>query len=116
MGSEMCIRDSDSTLAANVKATAKALEEVRHGIFGKKETKGYFEQPEVWSNQWGGSLWQLVSSQRAWESNEQNLFNNLKKRTEEATASVNTFLDEDYKALMEYLEANPVDFMMPLAD
>ena len=107
---------NDSTLAANVKATAKALEEVRHGIFGKKETKGYFEQPEVWSNQWGGSLWQLVSSQRAWESNEQNLFNNLKKRTEQATASVNTFLDEDYKALMEYLEANPVDFMMPLAD
>ena len=107
---------NDSTLAANVKATAKALEEVRHGIFGKKETKGYFEQPEVWSNQWGGSLWQLVSSQRAWESNEQNLFNNLKKRTEEATASVNTFLDEDYKALMEYLEDNPVDFMMPLAD
>ena len=107
---------NDSTLADTVKATAKALEEVRHGIFGKKETKGYFEQPEVWSNQWGGSLWQLVSSQRAWESNEQNLFNNLKKRTEEATASVNTFLDEDYKALMEYLEANPVDFMLPLAD
>ena len=41
------------------------------------------------------------------ENNEQNLFNNLKKRTEEAAASVNSFLDEDYKALMEYLEANP---------
>ena len=35
---------NDSTLADTVKATAKALEEVRHGIFGKKETKGYFEQ------------------------------------------------------------------------
>ena len=69
---------NDSILADTVKATAKALEEVRHGIFGKKETKGYFEQPETWSNQWGGSLWQLASSKRAWESNEQNLFNHLK--------------------------------------
>jgi photosystem II stability/assembly factor-like uncharacterized protein len=105
---------NDSTLSDTVKTTAKALEEVRHGIFGKKETKGYFEQPETWSNQWGGSLWQLASSKRAWESNEQNLFNHLKNRTEEATKSVNDFLDKDYNALIEYLEANPVNYLLPL--
>jgi hypothetical protein len=76
---------SDTALTDTVKATAKALEEVRLSIFGKKETKGYFEQPEVWSNQWGGSLWQLLSSYRAWESNEQALYAQLKERTEEAT-------------------------------
>ncbi|MDB3991619.1 hypothetical protein N9443_00790 [Schleiferiaceae bacterium] len=107
---------NDSILADTVKATAKALEEVRHGIFGKKETKGYFEQPETWSNQWGASLWQLASSKRAWESNEQNLFNQLKNRTEEATKSVNNFLDKDYKALMDYLESNPVNYLLPLEE
>ena len=107
---------NDSILADTVKATAKALEEVRHGIFGKKETKGYFEQPETWSNQWGASLWQLASSKRAWESNEQNLFNHLKNRTEEATKSVNNFLDKDYKALMDYLESNPVNYLIPLEE
>ena len=107
---------NDSILADTVKATAKALEEVRHGIFGKKETKGYFEQPETWSNQWGASLWQLASSKRAWESNEQNLFNHLKNRTEEATKSVNDFLDKDYKALMDYLESNPVNYLLPLEE
>ncbi len=107
---------NDSILADTVKATAKALEEVRHGIFGKKETKGYFEQPETWSNQWGASLWQLASSKRAWESNEQNLFNHLKNRTEEATKSVNEFLDKDYKALMDYLESNPVNYLLPLEE
>ncbi|MDA8820065.1 hypothetical protein N9N66_05665 [Schleiferiaceae bacterium] len=107
---------NDSILADTVKATAKALEEVRHGIFGKKETKGYFEQPETWSNQWGASLWQLASSKRAWESNEQNLFNQLKNRTEEATKSVNNFLDKDYKALMDYLESNPVNYLIPLEE
>ena len=107
---------NDSILADTVKATAKALEEVRHGIFGKKETKGYFEQPETWSNQWGASLWQLASSKRAWESNEQNLFNHLKNRTEEATKSVNNFLDKDYKALMDYLESNPVNYLLPLEE
>ncbi len=107
---------NDSILADTVKATAKALEEVRHGIFGKKETKGYFEQPETWSNQWGASLWQLASSKRAWESNEQNLFNHLKNRTEEATKSVNDFLDKDYRALMDYLESNPVNYLLPLEE
>lgn len=104
---------SDTALTDTVKATAKALEEVRLSIFGKKETKGYFEQPEVWSNQWGGSLWQLLSSYRAWESNEQALYAQLKERTEEATEAVYTFLEEDYKALLAYLQAHPVDLMVP---
>ncbi|MDC3400128.1 hypothetical protein OAW78_02255, partial [Schleiferiaceae bacterium] len=104
---------SDSTLVDTVKATAKALEAARHHVFGKKETKGYFEQPEVWSNQWGSSLWQLLSSASAWESNEQALFDQLAKRTEEATETVMTFLVEDYNSLLEYLDDHPVDVMVP---
>ena len=107
---------NDSIFSDTVKATAKSLEKVRHGIFGKKETKGYFEQPETWSNQWGASLWQLASSKRAWQSNEQNLFNHLKKRTETATNSVNDFLEKDYQALMDYLESNPVNYLLPLEE
>jgi len=104
---------SDSALVDTVKVTAKALEAARHHVFGKKETKGYFEQPEVWSNQWGSSLWQLLSSASAWESNEQALFDQLAKRTEEATETVMTFLVEDYNSLLEYLEEHPVDVMVP---
>ena len=104
---------SDSALVDTVKVTAKALEAVRHHVFGKKETKGYFEQPEVWSNQWGSSLWQLLSSASAWESNEQALFDQLAKRTEKATETVLTFLIEDYNRLLEYLEEHPVDVMVP---
>jgi hypothetical protein len=104
---------SDSALVDTVKATAKALEAARHHVFGKKETKGYFEQPEVWSSQWGSSLWQLLSSSRAWGSNEQALFDQLSKRTDEATQSVMTFLFEDYNGLLEYLEEHPVDIMVP---
>jgi len=96
-----------------VKATAKALEAARHHVFGKKETKGYFEQPEVWSSQRGSSLWQLLSSSRAWVSNEQALFDQLSKRTDEATQTVMTFLIEDYNGLLEYLEEHPVDIMVP---
>jgi hypothetical protein len=104
---------SDSALVDTVKVTAKALEAARHHVFGKKETKGYFEQPEVWSSQWGSSLWQLMSSQRAWGSNEQALFDQLAKRTEKATETVLTFLMEDYNGLLEYLEEHPVDLMVP---
>ena len=104
---------SDSALVDTVKVTAKALEAARHHVFGKKETKGYFEQPEVWSNQWGSSLWQLLSSSRAWGSNEQALFDQLSKRTEAATETVMTFLVEDYNGLLEYLEEHPVDLMIP---
>ena len=104
---------SDSALVDTVKVTAKALEAARHHVFGKKETKGYFEQPEVWSSQWGSSLWQLMSSQRAWGSNEQALFDQLAKRTEKATETVLTFLIEDYNRLLEYLEEHPVDVMVP---
>ena len=104
---------SDSALVDTVKVTAKALEAARHHVFGKKETKGYFEQPEVWSNQWGSSLWQLLSSTSAWESNEQALFDQLAKRTEKATETVLTFLIEDYNRLLEYLEEHPVDMMVP---
>ena len=105
---------SDSTLVDTVKSTAKALEEVRLSIFGKKETKGYFEQPEVWSNQWGGSLWQLLSSSRAWGSNEQALFDQLAKRTQEAVDATNTFLGGEYQALLDYLAEHPVNVMVPL--
>jgi hypothetical protein len=104
---------SDSALVDTVKITAKALEAARHHVFGKKETKGYFEQPEVWSNQWGSSLWQLLSSASAWESNEHALFDQLAKRTKEATETVMTFLIEDYNSLLEYLENHPVDVMVP---
>jgi hypothetical protein len=104
---------SDSALVDTVKVTAKALEAARHHVFGKKETKGYFEQPEVWSSQWGSSLWQLLSSASAWESNEQALFDQLAKRTKEATETVMTFLFEDYNSLLEYLENHPVDVMVP---
>ncbi|MDC0377152.1 hypothetical protein OAM98_05030 [Schleiferiaceae bacterium] len=104
---------SDSALVDTVKATAKALEAARHHVFGKKETKGYFEQPEVWSSQWGSSLWQLLSSSRAWGSNEQALFDQLSKRTDEAAQTVMTFLIEDYNGLLEYLEEHPVDIMVP---
>ena len=105
---------NDSTLKDTVKATADALETVRLSIFGKKEVKGYFEQPEVWSNQWGGSLWQLLSSQREWESNEEALFQAISKRTKEAVQATETFLNEDYKALLNYLAEHPVDLMVPL--
>lgn len=105
---------SDSTLVDTVKSTAKALEEVRLSIFGKKETKGYFEQPEVWANQWGGSLWQLLSSSRAWGSNEQALFDQLAKRTQEAVDATNTFLGGEYQALLDYLAEHPVNVMVPL--
>ena len=50
------------------------------------------------------------------ESNEQNLFNHLKNRTEEATKSVNDFLDKDYKALMDYLESKFVNYLLPLEE
>lgn len=104
---------SDSALVDTVKVTAKALEAARHHVFGQKETKGYFEQPEVWSNQWGSSLWQLLSSSRAWSSNERALFDQLSARTEEATQTVLKFLSEDYVGLLEFLEEHPVDVMLP---
>ena len=107
---------SDSTLADTVKATAKSLETVREHVFGKKETKGYFEQPEVWANQWNNSLWQLLSSHRTWGSNEQALFDQLSQRTDEAVQTVQTFLTEDYAALLGYLKEHPIDWMVPLAD
>ena len=105
---------SDSALVDTVKSTAKALEQVRLSIFGKKETKGYFEQPEVWSNQWGGSLWQLLSSSRAWGSNEQVLFDQLAQRTQEAVDATNAFLDGKYQALLDYLAEHPVNVMVPI--
>ena len=107
---------ADSTLHDTVKVTAKALEKVRLGIFGEKEVKGYFEQPETWSNQWGSSLWQLLGSQRAWGSNELALYDQIEQRTAQAVDSVNKFLDKDYHALLDYLKDHPVDFMVPLSN
>ncbi len=105
---------SDSTLQDTVKATAKALETVRTSLYGKKEVKGYFEQPETWSSKWNGSLWQLLSSDRTWGSNEEHLFEQVKERTEQAQEEIQTFLSGPYHALLTYLEAHPVDYMIPL--
>ena len=107
---------ADSTLHDTVKVTAKALEKVRLGIFGEKEVKGYFEQPETWSNQWGSSLWQLLGSQRAWGSNELALYDQIEQRTAQAVDSVNKFLEKDYHALLDYLKDHPVDVMVPLSN
>ena len=107
---------ADSTLHDTVKVTAKALEKVRLGIFGEKEVKGYFEQPETWSSTWGSSLWQLLGSQRTWGSNELALYDQLEQRTKEAIDSVNEFLEKDYHALLNYLKENPVDVMVPLGN
>jgi hypothetical protein len=41
------------------------------------------------------------------------LFDQLAKRTKEATETVMTFLIEDYNSLLEYLENHPVDVMVP---
>ena len=107
---------ADSTLHDTVKVTAKALEKVRLGIFGEKEVKGYFEQPETWSSTWGSSLWQLLCSQRTWGSNELALYDQLEQRTKEAVDSVNEFLEKDYHALLNDLKEHPVDVMVPLGN
>lgn len=105
---------ADSTLQDTVKSTAKALEEVRLSVFGQKEVKGYFEEPETWSNQWNNSLWQLLSSQRKWGANEQLLFSHLEKRTSEAVEAIQEFLSTEYSGLLDYLEEHPVPLMVPL--
>lgn len=105
---------ADSTLQDTVKATAKALEEVRMSLFGKQEVKGYFEQPETWASTWGSSMWQLTGTKRAWGANHQNIYQQVEKRTAEAVAEVNKFLDGSYQSLLTYLEANPVGVMQTL--
>jgi hypothetical protein len=105
---------SDSTLQDTAKATAKAMEAVRLNIFGKKETKGYFEEPQTWSSTWNGSLWQLLSSSRAWETNEEALYDQVKDRTSEAVHECYDFLRVDYEGLKQYLVDHPVDRMLPV--
>ena len=106
---------NDSIFSDTVKATAKSLEK-GVTVFSVRKRQRVILNSQTWSNQWGASLWQLASSKRAWQSNEQNLFNHLKKRTETATNSVNDFLEKDYQALMDYLESNPVNYLLPLEE
>ena len=81
----------------------------------RKKTKGYFEQPEVWSKPVGQlTLAALMSSASGHgKVMSRRLFDQLAKRTEKATETVLTFLIEDYNRLLEYLEEHPVDVMVP---
>ena len=105
---------ADSALVAELAATFKALEEVRLSLYGKKEIKGYFEQPETWSSTWNSSLWQLLSSGEPWSDNHEILFAQVAKRTAEAVEAVEAFLSGSYKDFIDLWEANALGPVLEL--
>ena len=91
-----------------VKAVKDSLEQVRLAIWGKENTKGYYEQPETWQSVMG-LTWSLVLSNNGEIGSRDELaVNQLHDKTKEMVTMANTFLLEDWKAFSTYFEQNPI--------
>ena len=96
------------TYRERVKSVKDSISSIELMIFGKKDVKGYFEQPETWM-----SYYQRASSfnygKNASITQSQRLsYAELEQKTREVLNQMDAFNNNDWKNFKQFVKENPL--------
>ena len=104
--------NGDTVLTKSYKDPLKAIKEAwearRLALYGKENQKGYYEQPDTWSSQFGFFSSYLWSLRGAPSPNVLTQFGHFKKQTEAQIQAINVFLGEPWKSFETFVLEHPI--------
>ena len=80
-------------------------------IFGKKDTKGYYDQPETWMSYYGKASSFGYGPEAAGSQGFELTILELESKTEEIEKSIVSFINGDWKKFKEFVEENPLSLL-----